>query len=253
MSNLTLWRWTATNTSLATTPMPPPLGLDDLVRARGGNGARKRRNKSGDQMDLERREAVAVQYLCRLAEARDWMQACLGGQAHVGAGDRPRCRGHPNRRRHLAVDEDDDGEESDDEESVLMAAGAGGFGLVQFEEGLRNGVALAKLASLFAPELVPPERIFDADLARYEECGLGYRHTDNVNGFIGAVRALGLPEIFTPETSDVYARKNMPKLVYCLHALAIFLNKLGKAPPIGLVADGNVPDFSEGEVSLLCV
>lgn len=39
-------------------------------------------------------------------------------------------------------------------------------------------------------------------------------------------------QIFYPDTSDVYDRKNMPKLVYCIHALSLFLHKLGKAPLI---------------------
>jgi len=39
-------------------------------------------------------------------------------------------------------------------------------------------------------------------------------------------------QIFYPDTSDVYDRKNMPKLVYCLHALSLYLYKLGKAPLI---------------------
>ena len=30
----------------------------------------------------------------------------------------------------------------------------------------------------------------------------------------------------------MYDRKNMPKLVYCIHALSLFLHKLGKAPLI---------------------
>lgn len=39
-------------------------------------------------------------------------------------------------------------------------------------------------------------------------------------------------QIFYPDTSDVYDRKNMPKLIYCIHALSLFLHKLGKAPLI---------------------
>ncbi len=30
----------------------------------------------------------------------------------------------------------------------------------------------------------------------------------------------------------MYDRKNMPRLVFCLHALAIYLAKLGMAPPM---------------------
>ena len=43
-----------------------------------------------------------------------------------------------------------------------------------------------------------------------------------------AIRHIGLPEVFTPETTDVYDRKNMPRVVFCLHALSLFLYKVGK-------------------------
>ncbi|KAK7073799.1 IQ motif-containing GTPase-activating protein 3, partial [Halocaridina rubra] len=38
--------------------------------------------------------------------------------------------------------------------------------------------------------------------------------------------------IFYPETTDVYDRKNMPRVVFCLHALSLFLFRLGIAPQI---------------------
>ncbi len=138
---------------------------------------RRRSAKSGEEMDFERRESVAVEYLCRLGEAREWMEACLGGGAMMA--------------RAAASEEDET--EDDEDASVVVSAMSGG--LVGFEEGLRNGVALARLASAFAPDLVPPERVFDADLRRYQEVGLSYRHTDNVNHFIRACKHLGLPEV----------------------------------------------------------
>uniref|UniRef100_A0A4W5MH44 IQ motif containing GTPase activating protein 2 n=1 Tax=Hucho hucho TaxID=62062 RepID=A0A4W5MH44_9TELE len=54
-------------------------------------------------------------------------------------------------------------------------------------------------------------------------------------------------QIFYPETTDVYNRKNMPKVVYCIHALSLYLYKQGIAPQIqdllGKVA------FTEEEIS----
>ena len=52
------------------------------------------------------------------------------------------------------------------------------------QESLRNGVYLAKLASFFAPAVVAPRKIFDADLAKYAAHGLHFRHTDNINYFL---------------------------------------------------------------------
>ena len=51
----------------------------------------------------------------------------------------------------------------------------------------------------------------------------------NVNLYLQAIRHIGLPEVFTPETTDVYDRKNMPRVVFCLHALSLFLYKVRKS------------------------
>ncbi|KAF3850925.1 hypothetical protein F7725_012697 [Dissostichus mawsoni] len=128
----------------------------------------------------------------------------------------------------------------------------------ELEERLRNGVYLGKLANFFAPKMVSVKRIYDRDQARYKSNGLHFRHTDNTVQWLRAMESVGLPKIFYPETTDVYDRKNMPKVVYCIHALSLnFLNnvvyfslylyKLGIAPQIqdllGKVA------FTEEEIS----
>ncbi|KAI5088320.1 ras GTPase-activating-like protein IQGAP2 isoform X1, partial [Silurus meridionalis] len=91
----------------------------------------------------------------------------------------------------------------------------------ELEEGLRNGVYLGKLAKFFAPKLVSDKKIYDRDQTRYM--------------------------IFYPETTDVYDRKNMPKVIYCIHALSLYLYKLGIAPQIQDLL-GKV-DFTEEEIS----
>uniref|UniRef100_A0A8C7R5Z2 IQ motif containing GTPase activating protein 2 n=1 Tax=Oncorhynchus mykiss TaxID=8022 RepID=A0A8C7R5Z2_ONCMY len=115
------------------------------------------------------------------------------------------------------------------------------------EEGLRNGVYLGKLAKFFAPKMVSEKKIYDRDQARYKRTGLHFRHTDNTVQWLRAMESVGLPKIFYPETTDVYNRKNMPKVVYCIHALSLYLYKQGIAPQIqdllGKVA------FTEEEIS----
>uniref|UniRef100_A0A3P8XZY6 IQ motif containing GTPase activating protein 2 n=1 Tax=Esox lucius TaxID=8010 RepID=A0A3P8XZY6_ESOLU len=117
----------------------------------------------------------------------------------------------------------------------------------ELEEGLRNGVYLGKLAMFFAPKMVSEKKIYDRDQARYKRTGLHFRHTDNTVQWLRAMESIGLPKIFYPETTDVYDRKNMPKVVYCIHALSLYLYKLGIAPQIqdllGKVA------FTEEEIS----
>ncbi|XP_028984021.1 ras GTPase-activating-like protein IQGAP3 isoform X1 [Betta splendens] len=142
---------------------------------------------TAEQMDEQRIQNVAYQYLCRLEEAKRWMEACLGEELPAPT---------------------------------------------ELEEALRNGVVLAKLGHRFAPNAVPLKKIYDQEQQRYQVVGLQFRHTDNINHWRNALTALGLPTIFHPETTDVYDKKNMPRAVYCIHALSMFLYRLGLAPQI---------------------
>ncbi|NXL75614.1 IQGA3 protein, partial [Leptocoma aspasia] len=142
---------------------------------------------TADEMDEQRRQNVAYQYLCHLEEAKRWMEACLG-------------EGLPPP--------------------------------MELEETLRNGVLLAKLGHCFAPAIVPVKKIYDPEQTQYKTAGLHFRHTDNINYWRDAMSHVGLPSIFHPETTDIYDKKNMPRVVYCIHALSFYLFKLGLAPPI---------------------
>ena len=153
----------------------------------GVNSAAMIHIKSADEMDDERREHIVYEYLCRLEEAKRWIEAVL----------------------HQELPE-----------------------VTIFEQNLRNGVVLAKIAATFAPSIVTERKIFDVDETRFLANGLHFRHTDNINYFLKAVTELGLPTIFCPETTDVYDAKNIPRVVYSLHALSLFLYRLGKAPPM---------------------
>ena len=95
--------------------------------------------KSADEMDEERREQVAYEYLCRLEEAKKWIEGIL----------------------HQELPE-----------------------VTIFEQNIRNGVVLAKLAAAFAPKIVSERKIFDFDESRFLQNGLHFRHTDNINYFL---------------------------------------------------------------------
>ncbi|KAI5940649.1 ras GTPase-activating-like protein IQGAP3 isoform X3 [Manis javanica] len=142
---------------------------------------------TAEEMDEQRRQNVAYQYLCRLEEAKRWMEACL--------------------------------------KEELPSP-------VELEESLRNGVLLAKLGHCFAPSVVPLKKIYDVEQLRYQATGLHFRHTDNINFWLSAIAHVGLPSTFFPETTDIYDKKNMPRVVYCIHALSLFLFRLGLAPQI---------------------
>lgn len=157
---------------------------------------------TADEMDQQRIQSVAYQYLCRLEEAKRWMEACLGEELPAPT---------------------------------------------ELEEALRNGVWLAKLAHRFSPDTTPLRKIYDSDQARYQAQGLQFRHTDNINHWRNAMVKIGLPTIFHPETTDIYDRKNMPRAVYCIHALSMYLFRLGLAPQIQDLY-GKV-EFTEEEIN----
>ncbi|XP_029430405.1 ras GTPase-activating-like protein IQGAP1 [Rhinatrema bivittatum] len=117
----------------------------------------------------------------------------------------------------------------------------------ELEEGLRNGVYLAKLGNFFSPKVVSLKKIYDREQTRYNATGLHFRHTDNVIQWLNAMSEIGLPKIFYPETTDIYDRKNMPRCIYCIHALSLYLFKLGLAPQIQDLY-GKV-DFTEEEIN----
>ena len=95
-----------------------------------------------------------------------------------------------------------------------------------FEARLQNGIILAKLARHFCPNVV--KRIHDPDGLR----PLEFRHSDNTNYFFRALRELDFPSYFVFELVDLYDRKNMPRVIYCLHVLSRFLSRARLAPAI---------------------
>ncbi|XP_064478139.1 ras GTPase-activating-like protein IQGAP1 [Ornithodoros turicata] len=142
---------------------------------------------SSDEMDEQRKDQLAYQYLCHLEETRLWLSACI----------------------------------NEDLPSPT-----------ELEESLRNGVYLAKVAHFFAPDVVPLKKVYDIDQSVYRERGLNLRHTDNINYWLEAMKSVGLPEYFFPDAVDLYEKRNLPKVIYCLHALSLLLFKLGRAPKI---------------------
>ncbi|XP_065336041.1 ras GTPase-activating-like protein IQGAP1 isoform X2 [Cloeon dipterum] len=119
----------------------------------------------------------------------------------------------------------------------------------ELEENLRNGVVLAKLGHLIAPEVVSFNKIYDSDQSRYERFGLQFRHTDNINKWIASLTAVKLPKTFFPETTDVYDKKNMPRVIYCIHALSTHLFRLGKTPAMSDMYGKVV--FTDDEINLM--
>ncbi|KAK7634528.1 hypothetical protein IWX49DRAFT_35853 [Phyllosticta citricarpa] len=90
--------------------------------------------------------------------------------------------------------------------------------VVQLEEALRDGVTLAEIVQAMHPER--PVRIF-------RNPKLQFRHSDNIALFFRFVTEVELPELFRFELVDLYEKKNIPKVIYCIHALSWLLFRKG--------------------------
>ncbi|KAH6687874.1 RasGAP-like protein [Plectosphaerella plurivora] len=90
--------------------------------------------------------------------------------------------------------------------------------IVELEEALRNGVTLAELIEALNPDR--RYRIFRNDK-------LQYRHSDNIAIFFRYLDEVELPDLFRFELIDLYEKKNIPKVIYCIHALSWLLFRKG--------------------------
>ncbi|KAF2186747.1 ras GTPase activating protein-like protein [Zopfia rhizophila CBS 207.26] len=89
--------------------------------------------------------------------------------------------------------------------------------IVQLEEALRDGVTLAEIVEAIQGRSV---RIF-----RHPK--LQFRHSDNIALFFRFLAEVELPELFRFELVDLYEKKNIPKVIYCIHALSWLLFRKG--------------------------
>eukprot|EP00124_Ichthyophonus_hoferi_P000274 Ihof_evm30s9 gene=Ihof_evmTU30s9 len=121
---------------------------------------------------------------------------------------------------------------------------------VDLEDTLTNGVVLAKLAKFFnKSDTMKKKKIYDPTMSVFNESGLKFRHTDNINHWFFAMEEIGLPTVFIPTTTDLYNKKNLPRVIYCIHALSHFLHKKGICERIEDLV-GKV-QFTEAEISTM--
>ncbi|EAT91915.2 hypothetical protein SNOG_00420 [Parastagonospora nodorum SN15] len=89
--------------------------------------------------------------------------------------------------------------------------------VVELEEALRNGVTLAEIVQAIKGQ---PLRIF-------RDPKLQYRHSNNYAHFFKFLSEVELPDLFRFELVDLYEKKNVPKVIYCIHALSWLLFRKG--------------------------
>ncbi|GAA5820379.1 hypothetical protein JCM10212_002727 [Sporobolomyces blumeae] len=156
-----------------TSRAPPPRSATTLLPSQAAKA-----------LDRQRHNMVAYEYLCRLAEARNWLE------------------------RNITTRRED-------------APPLWGEEIGEFEQSLRNGYALAHLARSLGGERC--QGPIYTDPVRH------FRQTQNIAIFFEFLDEVELPDIFRFETVDLYDAKNLPKVVYCIHALSLFLYKRGLA------------------------
>ncbi|WAR63374.1 hypothetical protein PtB15_18B458 [Puccinia triticina] len=171
-------------------------------------------------LESQRHLLQAYEYLCHVGEAKDWLELVL--EMNVADGPIPAASPalpHPpgSPIPSLTGTANPSGDQATHQLHNLS--------VTEFEQTLRDGVILARLARRFrGREHVP--RIFIHPK-------LQYRHSDNINYFFQFVRFVRLPELFIFELVDLYNAKNLPKVIYCIHVLSHLLAKRGMAERIG--------------------
>jgi Ras GTPase-activating-like protein IQGAP2/3 len=90
--------------------------------------------------------------------------------------------------------------------------------IVELEEALRDGVTLAEVV-----ESLNPQRRFKI----FHHARLQYRHSDNIAIFFRYLDEVELPDLFRFELIDLYEKKNIPKVIHCIHALSWLLFRKG--------------------------
>ncbi|KAI5169443.1 hypothetical protein PAEPH01_0718 [Pancytospora epiphaga] len=90
--------------------------------------------------------------------------------------------------------------------------------LSTFITEMPKGEWLAEISKSFDPKI--KERIYLADTKEY-------LHTDNINLFLSWLKKIGLSKHFYFEVIDLYESKNIPKVIYCIHGLAHYMNLKG--------------------------
>ncbi|KAH9892046.1 hypothetical protein F4778DRAFT_784793 [Xylariomycetidae sp. FL2044] len=90
--------------------------------------------------------------------------------------------------------------------------------IVELEQALRDGVTLAEVV-----EALNPDRRYRI----FRHARLQARHWDNVATFFRYLDEVELPDLFRFELIDLYEKKNIPKVIYCIHALSWLLFRKG--------------------------
>lgn len=107
-----------------------------------------------------------------------------------------------------------------------------------FYETLKDGILLCQLVN----------DIKEGSVKKINKTRLAFKCMENINAFLEAARALGVPAQETFQTVDLWERQNLNSVVICLQSLGRKAGNFGK-PSIGpKEADKNVRNFTEEQL-----
>ncbi|KAH3670934.1 hypothetical protein OGAPHI_000645 [Ogataea philodendri] len=150
--------------------------------------------KTGSWMDRDRKTTQAYEFLCRVAEIKNWIEDCL----------------------EIKIDLQNDSIAEFQEylrNGILVARLAQKFGF-------------SKTKNIYYGENNAPGTNFK------NKSGLYFKFTENVVMFLEFLKSIDLPDMFIFETADLFETKNTPKVIFCLHALSYMMSANKKAPKV---------------------
>jgi len=115
-----------------------------------------------------------------------------------------------------------------------------------FIEQIRDGILLSKLVNAFITDPTKKVKL----VPRNPDQSINLRHAQNIFQFLEKASQLGMPKQHLFETSDLYEKKNIVKVIKCLHKFAEVMQIKGLAPSINREKEKPIKlsDFSQEEV-----
>lgn len=110
-----------------------------------------------------------------------------------------------------------------------------------FEDVLKDGIILCKLAEKLMPGSVP----------KINTSGGQFKFMENINHFQTACRRYGVPDVDVFQTVDLYEKRNIPAVTQCIMALGrtCYLHPEFKGPFLGpKPSEENRRDFTEEQL-----
>ncbi|RWS24054.1 muscle-specific protein 20-like protein [Leptotrombidium deliense] len=107
-----------------------------------------------------------------------------------------------------------------------------------YEDVLRNGIVLCHLMNKLSP----------GSVKKINQQGSNFQLMENINSFLKAARAYGVPEVDLFQTVDLFERRSIPLVTQCIMALGrtCYLHPEWPGPFLGpKPAEENKRDFSD--------